>query len=205
LLDDGEDSGVAADADGQRQDHGERKARAVPETTSRVSDVSRDIFCNAHRPLVVATLLEPRQIAELPPGGALRVDVAQPVTSVVACERIDMESHLALHVAIPRAPSEQCDYATNEARRSQGHVTPPARARAARARRRRTAAASRRARPAPRSVPSASARRTWRCGCSRWSATRPRSGPVLPCDRAPDRAIPLPRAAHHRRADAAAP
>jgi hypothetical protein len=61
-----------------------------------VSDVSRDIFYKAHRPLVVAAFLEPRQIAELPPGGALRVDVAQPVASVVACERIDMERHLAL-------------------------------------------------------------------------------------------------------------
>ena len=66
-----------------------------------MSDVSLDIFCNAHRPLVVAALLEPRQIAELPPGGALRVDVAQPIARAVACERIDMERHLALHVAIP--------------------------------------------------------------------------------------------------------
>ena len=91
LIDDGEDSGVAADAEGQRQDHSERKARAAPQATSRVSDVAGDIFCNAQRPLVVAALLEPRQAAELPPGGAPRVGVVQPVTSVVACQRIDME------------------------------------------------------------------------------------------------------------------
>jgi hypothetical protein len=131
LIDDGEDSGVAADAEGQRQDHGERKARAAPEPASGVPGVSRDIFDQAHRPLVVAAFLEPRQIAELPPGGASGVDVAQPVASVVACERIDMKRHLALHVSIPRAPLEQGDDAANEARRSQGHVTPSVRARAA--------------------------------------------------------------------------
>src|SRR6185503_8164902 len=76
LIDDGEDSDVAADAEGQRQDHGERKARAAPKTTSRVSDVSREIFCHAHRPLVMAAFLEPRHIAELSPGSALRVGVA---------------------------------------------------------------------------------------------------------------------------------
>src|SRR5262249_6943925 len=76
LIDDGKDGGVAADAEGQRQDHGERKARAAPETTSPVSDISRDIFYKAHRALVVAALLEQCQIAELPPGGPLRVDVA---------------------------------------------------------------------------------------------------------------------------------
>src|SRR5262245_18794158 len=54
LIDDGEDGGVATDAEGQRQDHGERKARAAPETTIAVSDVSHDIFCIAQRPLVVA-------------------------------------------------------------------------------------------------------------------------------------------------------
>jgi hypothetical protein len=60
-------------------------------TGRRPSDVSRDIFRKAHRPLVVAALLEPRQIAELPPRGALCVDVAQSVTSVVARQRVDME------------------------------------------------------------------------------------------------------------------
>jgi hypothetical protein len=32
--------------------------------------------------------------------------MAQPVTRVVACERIEMERHLALHLAIPRVPTE---------------------------------------------------------------------------------------------------
>jgi hypothetical protein len=91
LIDNGEDRGIAADAESQRQDYGKRKAWAAPETTSGVSDVSRDIFRKAHRPLVVAALLEPRQIAELPPRGALCVDVAQSVTSVVARQRVDME------------------------------------------------------------------------------------------------------------------
>ena len=131
LIDDGEDGGVAADAKGQRQNDGQREARTAPEATNGVLDVSPDIFHDAHRPLVVAALLESRQIAEPPPGGALRIGVAQPVTSVVACERIDMERHLALHVAIPRARLEQCEYATKEARWSHSHVRLPARARSA--------------------------------------------------------------------------
>jgi hypothetical protein len=65
LIDDREDGGVAADAEGQRQDHGERKAWAEPETTSGVSDVSRDIFCKVHRASLHQLLLDLRDTAKL--------------------------------------------------------------------------------------------------------------------------------------------
>jgi hypothetical protein len=133
LIDDGKDRGVAADAEREREDDGNREAGTRAQAAHHVSGVARQILDEARGSHVVAALLEPPHVAEARACRARGLLLAHPGSDVLLAERLEVKPHLAIHLAVAAAPGERCEDASQAIRHSERHVRPPARWRAERA------------------------------------------------------------------------
>ena len=133
LVDDGEDGGVAADPEPQRQDDGGREAGALAQSACHVPHVAYQIVDDAGRPDVVAAFLESAEVAEPGPRRAHRLGVRHAGLDVLLPDRFEVEAHFAVHLVLASVPGEWRQDASQPTWQSKRHVRPPARWRAARA------------------------------------------------------------------------
>src|SRR5205823_2358522 len=73
-----------------RQDHGERKAWAAPETTSGVSDVSHDIFYKGHRASLRQLVLDLSDAAKLASRRVEGLARIHPIANEARLEHVQM-------------------------------------------------------------------------------------------------------------------
>ena len=124
LIDDGEDRGVAADTEREREHDGGGEAGTLAQAARHVTHVAHQAVEPARRSDVVTLFLQPQHAAEPRLGGAAGIAGIHPAALVFARELIDVEGHLAIHVAIARVPGEDGEQAADESRRTRHGQAP---------------------------------------------------------------------------------
>jgi hypothetical protein len=106
-IEDTEDCRVGADAKGQRQRHKDRKTRAPPQRSRRVSQILRQNFHPSERPHIAAYLLPGCRPAKLAARDLSRLVRAHTLLPVTVGALIEMKADFFFEVAVQTSSLEK--------------------------------------------------------------------------------------------------
>ena len=106
-IDDAEDGGVGADAEGHRDDDGEGVARLLAQAPQPIAHVLRHGFDEARQPRVTDVVLDAVDAAEELAGGASRSVRCHALPYVLVGKHVEVEFELGIELALHGAAAEQ--------------------------------------------------------------------------------------------------